>query len=117
MPKFENLEAIRDDVEAHDDVLTLRMAHVRDAHGAGRLGVHVRDAISKRLAGLGLAHYPVQLPDGQDEMVRVYKQGSATADLIDAVLVPSEGHDDELRQAIGGNPQEIIDRIRELVCD
>jgi len=117
MPDFESLEQIRDAVEQNGDILTLKMQEVRDAYGAGRLGVHVRDNIKKALAGLGMATYPEELPDWQEHEVRIYKQGSAAADLIDAVLHPSESHDHEIREAVSGDTQDVLDQIRELVCD
>ena len=97
-------------------VVTLAMGDVRDAYGAGRLGVHVRTNISKKLRSLGLASLPSrELPSEQEAHVRVYRQGGAIADLIDAVLNPSTTHDDELRAAVGGDAQVILDAIKELV--
>ena len=109
------LEEIRDSVNNTEGVLTLPMSDVRDAHGAGRLGVHVRTNISKKLRSMGLDHYPKELPSWQDGLVRIYRQGSPIADLIEAVLDPSDEHDEELRNAVGGDAQEVLDAIRELV--
>ena len=111
----ESLEDIRDSVDKADGVVTLAMWDVRDAYGAGRLGVHVRTNISKKLRSLGLGHYPRELPSEQEVSVRVYRQGGAIADLIDAVLNPSATHDEELRAAVGGDAKETLNAIRELV--
>lgn len=116
LPQYRSLDDVKEAVEKNQNVLTLFMGDLRDAHGAGRLGEHVRSNISKRLAGLGLAHFPVPLPAYQEERVRIYKLGSPVADLIDAVLAPSRQHDDELRQAVGQNAAEVLEQIRELVC-
>ena len=112
---YESLEEIRDSVDGADGVLTPQMGDVRDAYGAGRLGVHVRTNISKKLRSMGLDHYPGELPPWQEGLVRIYRQGSAIADLIDAALDPSDEHDEELRVAVGGDAQDILDAIRELV--
>lgn len=119
---FGSLEELRDQVDKNDGVVTVRMEEVRDAYQAGRLGVHVRSNISKRLRGLGLGHFPLEADDGepmpyrQSAPVRIYKLGSPVADLIDAVLEPSDEHDEELREAATASSTEIVDRIRELVC-
>src|SRR6266496_512056 len=114
--EFKTLEEVRDAVSKEQGVLTLPMQELRDAYGAGRLGIHVRTNITKALKGLGLNHYPEELPEFQHVPVRVYKQGSPVGDLIDAVLNPSASHDDELRQASGGGEAELVRQIRELVC-
>ncbi len=113
---FQDFDALRALVEENGNVLTTRMRDLRDAHGAGKLGIHVRDAISKELAGRGLGHYPNPLPEYQEFPARIYKLGSPAADLIDAVLQPSEAHDAEIQEAVSGDAQEIMNRVRELVC-
>ena len=109
-------DELRQNVEQNGNVVTVTMGALRDAHGAGKLGVHVRAAISKELAGRGLGHYPDPLPEYQEQVARIYKLGSPVADIIDAVLEPTPSHDEELRQAVSGDAQEKINRIRELVC-
>ena len=44
--------------------MTVQMERIRNDYGAGRLGVHVRDGISKALHGAGLGHYPDEGLDG-----------------------------------------------------
>lgn len=107
---------LRQEIEANGNVMTMKMEDLRDMHGAGKLGIHVRTNISKSLRGAGLDHKPDPLPEYQDRNVRVFKQGTAVADLIDAATTPSVEHDEELRQAAGGEASETLDRIRELVC-
>ncbi|MBI3648450.1 MAG: hypothetical protein HY240_06870 [Actinobacteria bacterium] len=114
--KYATLDELREAVERNQGVLTEPMQEIRDAHGAGRLGIHVRTNISKALKGLGLSHYPEALPEYQHVPVRVYKQGSPVGDLIDAVLNPSPTHDDELRQAVSGGDAELLRQVRELIC-
>lgn len=113
--EFKKPDEIRKAVEASGDVLTVPMESVRDAFGYDRLGVNVRAMISEKLRGLGLGHYPTDLPDRQWVPVRLYKLGSSIADLIDAALHPSDDHDDELRKAVTGGDTETIKRIKALL--
>jgi hypothetical protein len=113
---MKDIEAVRQAVDDAGGVLTVKVGALRDAYGAGRLGVHVRSGISRALQGAGLGHYPSDLPDWQDQPVRLFKLGSRVADLIDAVLQPGDAHDEELRQAIRGEATETLAKIRELVC-
>jgi hypothetical protein len=114
--KVKNMEDLLDLVEAHGDVYTLTMERLRDAYGAGRLGVHVRDGISNALARLGLGHFPAPLPESQEMPVRLYRRGTPVGDLIEAVLAVDSKRDDQLRQATAGDEMNIIRKIRELVC-
>jgi hypothetical protein len=116
VPLPHSLSDVRAAVEAAFGAKTFRAGDLRDAFGGGRLSSGVRAGISRDLLGLGLGHYPKELPDWQDDLVRVYKLGSPIADLIDAVLEPSIAHDEELRQAVAGDAAEIVQRIRDLVC-
>ncbi|MDA8332300.1 MAG: hypothetical protein M0027_14090 [Candidatus Dormibacteraeota bacterium] len=111
------------DVDSNSGVLTVTMERLRDEYGAGRLGIHVRTGISQALHSAGLDHYPITGGDGHplegDQLarVRVYRQGSPIAEVIDAVLHPSEGHDAELRELVGGDDAgQILKQVRELVC-
>jgi hypothetical protein len=110
------MEDVKAEVSRNQDVLTVSMEALRNAYGAGRLGIHVRDGISKELHGLGVGHYPTELPDSQDESVRLYKHGTPVADVIDAVLQPGEQHDEEIREAAAKETAEVLKQIRELIC-
>ena len=114
--ELETLEDLRKAVEDSDGILTVSMRDVRDAYGVKKLGVHVRAGISKALRGQGLAHYPPELPEYQEESLRVYKQGTRVADLVNAVLTPSADTDEQLREWVGGEADDVLDKIRELVC-
>ncbi len=114
---IKSLDQLRQVVEENEGVLTITMEHLRDAHGAGRLGVHVRTSISKALLGRGLGHFPEELPAYQENPVRIYKLGSRVADLIDAVLKPNPDNDEQLRRAGGGDAEAVLDNIRALVCE
>jgi hypothetical protein len=116
MSSYPSPEALRDAVVDAGGVLTVRVGEVRDAFGYGRLGVHVRSQITQKLNGLGIAHYPSEVPDWQERPLRLYRMGTPIAELIDAVLDPSSGHDDELRQAVSGGAAEVLSQVRALVC-
>lgn len=79
----------------------------RELHGAGRLGKHVRDAISGELAAHGMGHLPEQLPTYQEMPVSVFRLGTPIADVVNAVLHPSAGGDQTLRQMGAGQAQEL----------
>lgn len=111
-----SMEELRDLVDAQGGVFTTSMEILRDAYGAGRLGIHVREGIRNSLAGLGLGFHPSPLPDYQDRLVRLYRLGTRVGNLIEAVFEVTPERDEELRQAVGGEEAEILRRVRELVC-
>ena len=115
-----NWAEIKDAVEKNGNVMTVTMKELRDAHGSGALGVHVREQISSELAGLGLGHIPEVLPSYQDESVRVYKHGTTIGELIDTVLKPGQQNDKKLSEQFGGGGVDyagIVQKIRELVAE
>lgn len=113
-----NWDEIKAKVEGAGGVLTTTMDVLRDAEGAGKLGVHVRTNISKKLAGIGLGHVPTELPGNQHERVRLYKKGTLVGDLIDTVLNPGDQNDRRLVEQLGQDGPDyraVVQRIRELV--
>lgn len=116
---FDDIDDLARTVEANGNVLTVPMWAVRDAYGADRLGRVVRENITKELAGAGLGSMPggTRLPAYQDEVVRIFKLGSAVADLIDAARKPSESGDQRLREAGENTAAVQIEKIREIVSD
>ena len=114
------IEEIKDQVEKNGNLLTVTMEQLREAHGAGRLGVHVRDEISQILAGMGLGHVPQELPNYQHELVRLYKRGTPVGQLIEVVLSPGEQHDRTLVERFSTQVPDyaaIVQKIRDLVAD
>lgn len=116
MTDFDSFEDLRALVDGAGGLIVTDMESLRDAHGVGKLGVHVRAAIHDRLADQGLGHLPYDLPSYQHEEVRVYRLGSEIAKVVNAVLRPSPSGDDILRQSVGTDAQQTLARIRELVC-
>ena len=113
-------DSIKTNVENAGNVLSTSMATLRDAHGAAKLGVNVRTDITAQLAGMGLGHVPKELPTYQEELVRLYKRGTAIGDLIETLLSPGEKNDKKLVEQLGDSDvkyAEIIEQIRDLVGD
>jgi hypothetical protein len=116
MFNFSNYKELGDLVEGNAGVLTIKMEQLRDIHGAGKLGVHVRAGISDNLRQQGLGHFPPELPNYQWDEVRVYKQGTPVGRLIEAVLAVSEDNDEVIREMAGSDASATLVKIRELVC-
>ena len=111
-------DGIKDQVEKSGNVCTFTMEVLRDAHGVGKLGVHVRSEISQTLAGIGLGHVPEELPNYQHEQVRLYKRGTPVGQLIESVLKPGEQNDKSLADRFSSQGPDyavIVAKIRELV--
>lgn len=114
MTSFEDL---KNEVVANQNVLTLKMERLRDTLKVKRLGVHVCDEISKKLAGVGLGHSPKDLKPDAWEEVRLFTLGTPVATLINAALHPGSGGDAVLRQSAETDVNEVLGQIRALVCD
>jgi len=114
---YNNLKEVRDEVEKHGDVLSLKVEELRVAYGAGRMGIHVATAISDELAGMGIGHWPADIPIYSYEWVRLYKLGSAVGKVMQAILDFGEDQDELLRQVATGEDAAIVRRIREIVCN
>ena len=111
-------DKIKETGEKSGNVCTMTMETLRNAHGAGKLGVNVRGEISQTLAGMGLGHVPQELPSYQHEQVRLYKRGTAVGQLIESVLTPGEQNDKMLVSKFGQAGPDyaaIVQRVRELV--
>jgi len=77
------------------------MGVLRDIEDAGRLGKIVRDRIHTNLGNHRLGHLPVDLPNDQNDLIRIYDKGSDLSSLIEAVLHPSDAGDKALK-SLGG---------------
>ena len=117
MTRFSDTAELGALVASEGGVLSCTMEELREMEGAGRLGVHVRSAISRTLAGAGLGHIPRELPTYQHQEVRIYRLGSPMEDIVNAVLSPSDAGDQKLRDAVDADKQEVLNQIRSLVCD
>lgn len=113
---MEKYEDLRNAVAANEGLYTTSMDVLKKIDGAGRLGVHVRTSISRSLESHGLGHLPRELPPNQEDSVRLYLLGSPIADVVKAVITPSERGDETLRSISASEAQEQLRRIREIVC-
>ncbi|MGY5059231.1 hypothetical protein ACWDFR_35080 [Streptomyces sp. 900105755] len=76
---------LRKAVEDNGGVLRIYMAGLRELQNAGRLGINVRNDISRRLAGIGLGHLPAELPPYQENQIVLFQLGTPAADVVEAV--------------------------------
>jgi hypothetical protein len=76
---------LRKAVEDNGGVLRIYMADLRELQNAGRLGINVRNDISRRLAGIGLGHLPAELPPYQENQIVLFQLGTPAADVVEAV--------------------------------
>lgn len=113
---MEKYEDLRNAVTTHDGLYKTSMDTLKKIDGAGRLGVHVRTAISKTLESHGLGHLPRELPSNQEDPVRLYLLGSPIADVIKAALTPSDKGDETLRSIGTSEAQEQLRQVRQIVC-
>lgn len=109
-----NFDELHERVVARGGIMTTDMRDLRDRIQAGKLGRYVIENIADELKSRGLASST--LTNEQTDRVRVYKQGSLVAGLIDAALNVGEAHDERLRQLSENRADEILKQIRGLVC-
>src|SRR6266481_6880872 len=96
--KYREIEA---KVDAAGGILAITMEEIRDAAGYSKLGVNVVHEMSQGLKGVGLDHAPMTLPTSSWATVLVFRQDSEANRVIQAVLRPSEGGADVIREATG----------------
>lgn len=114
---IETYEDLSNAVDEGGGVVTVSMGILRDIHGAGKLGINVCTSISEKLAGYGLGHLPETLSSNQLDNARIFKVGSAIGDLIKAVTSIDGQSDEKLRDLATNRSNEVIKKIRDLVCD
>ncbi|AWG97387.1 hypothetical protein D092_18055 [Rhodococcus ruber Chol-4] len=112
---MDSYRALREAVE-EAGVYTTSMDTLKTIQSAGRLGVHVRSAISRALASQGIGHLPPELPANQVDEVRLYLLGTPIADVVSAVLAPDERGDAILKAIGSADAQEKLLQIREIIC-
>lgn len=112
-------EEIAQEVADAGDVAVIEMWRLRDAGGWAKLGVNVIKALGNLLDEVGLGTLPVGAPMPLDQygQIRVYRQRSAVGSLVDAVTHPSGKGDEVLRRLTSDDANEVLDQIRELVCE
>ena len=113
---YNDFDEIKTALDSSGCILSLKMEELRDAHGVNRLGIHVLNAIHDNLQGKGIGHLPADLPQYQEEFVRLYSLGSPFANLLGDLKDYSKESDRRLIELSTNEYEEIIKRIRELVC-
>lgn len=113
---IDTYEELRDAVIKDGSLFKTDMLTLKEIKGAGRLGRHVRDSISRDLASCGMGHLPQELPAYQEEDVRLYLLGTTIADVVRAVVDPNDNGDMVLRQVGYNEAQKVLNKVRELVC-
>lgn len=114
--EFKSYGELNQLVDKNGGVISCEMRFLRDAHGAGKLGINVIQNISEELDKLGLGHWPTELPQIQWQRARVYRKGSKIAQLYLAADQVDERHDAILRDLSESSADVTLKRIKELVC-
>ena len=110
-------QELRGEVQARERVMSVEMHVLRRLEGYLRMGAVVGEQISNKLQGLGIGHSGSELPRYSTEMVRLFILGSPAAELMGAVQNPGEQQDEVIRRAVASDSQEILRKIKGLVCD
>jgi hypothetical protein len=105
---FTNLDDIAQLVDKYGGVQSLLMMDLRDAYGKKRLSSAIRSEISAALAERGIAHFPQELPNSQDDMVRLFNVTSQVGKLIQVVLTCGDSEDEQCRQ-LASSPRRMCD--------
>ena len=108
---------LRDEVQAREGVMSVGMHVLRRLEGYLRMGAVVGEQIGNKLQSLGIGHSGSELPRHSTEMVRLFILGSPAAELMGAVQNPGEKQDEVIRRAVASDSQEILRKIKGLVCD
>lgn len=103
-------------IENDQGIHVTTMRQLRDRFEYGRLGVNVCSEIASTLASWGIGVFPAELPARQNVPVRLYRKGTPIAELVEAVLAPTNEGDDLLRRVGVDNTTGVIDQIRLLVA-
>lgn len=108
-------EDLREKVVENGGIDQVAMGTLRDIESAGRLGKIVRDRIRTNLHRHHLGHLPVELPNDQSDVVRIYDVQSPLGAVITAVISPSDSGDRLLRGLSGKDAQKKLSHLRALL--
>lgn len=107
-----------DEVKSHDNVLTLPMRRLKELNGGLRLKALVRQSIVDHLnyKQIGVVG---ELPNNENESVRLYLKGTPVARIIEAVELKGSRGDKELRTLANGdaapNVQDFIQKLKVVI--
>ena len=117
---IEDLTELGQQVDA-ETIVVVTLGELRKAIDYDRLGKYVLAQLGARLEGEGLGYFPIDLIDNnaeprQGQQVRIYRRGTGVGKLIQAVTNPSPGGDRELSKSSSADENEILEKVRALVC-
>ncbi len=115
MKRFTTYAELSTIIGDSDDVATVLMEDLRNAHKVKKLGRTVRENIAKKLQSLGLGFVGKELPGYQEHSVRIFRLGTPVATLINAVMNPGVEHDIIIRNHTDNEAQQALDRIKEAL--
>ena len=113
---IDSYEKLLAELDGNSGIMTVEMGRLRDIHGVGKLGVHVIKGIVQSLESKGIGHYPSNLPVNQWGQVRIYKKGTIVGKMIEAVNKVGEDEDEYIRTNLNSEDQNVLQKVRELVC-
>lgn len=113
----ETYDKLAKEIEANGNIMTVEMGRLRDCHGAGKLGVNVVSNIQEELDARGIGHYPVELGYNQWEKAKLFKKGTAVANLVGSVLKLDDESNAYLRSVSNDKLAKRWKKIKELVED
>ncbi|QNE22421.1 hypothetical protein F1D05_36640 [Kribbella qitaiheensis] len=121
---YADMKAVAKATEENGNLITATLLELREALGYNRLGVRVLGYIADGLDGEGLGYFPQWVLDSDsneaprsENVIRVFKKGTAVGNAISAVLEPTNKGDELLRESAGGDAAETLKRVRELVAE
>ena len=115
--KITDWSKLRAELEVREGVMSVDMHVLRRLNDSRRMGTVIGEQISKKLQSLGIGHFGPELPRYSDDMVRLFILGSSAAELMGAIQNPGEQQDEVIRRAVASDSQEVLIKIRGLVCD
>ncbi len=92
------LDGIYNRVKDADGVLTVPMKELKELHGAQRLKELVRESIVTHLNYRQIGFTGGELPNSENESVRLYLKGTPVARIIEAVELKGARGDQQLRE-------------------
>jgi len=117
---LEKLDAIHKKVILNGGVLTVPMKDLKELHGAQRLKELVRESIAFHLNYKQIGFVGDELPNSENESVRLYLKGTPVARIIEAVELEGVRGDQQIREladtASAVTTQDLIQKLKLLVA-
>lgn len=118
---IEKLDDLVKEVKANGDVLTVSMRRLKDLYGGYRLKGLIRKSIADGLLyrQLGFVGIGDELPNSENDNVRLYLKGTPVGSIIEAVLLEGQPGDMRLREIAASNAalttQDLVRRLNEVI--